>query len=415
MRLLLLLVLLAIPTEAWAQYFGQNKVPYERFDFQVMRTEHFDIYFYPEAKAAVTDAARMAEQWRARLGDVLGHELRGRQPVVLYASQPHFGQTNVVRGMIGEGTGGLTEFLKRRIVMPFTTSLGETDHVLGHEIVHAYQYDMGGEGAFRLPLWFIEGMAEYLSLGAEHTQTAMWMRDAALRESLPALNELNDPRRFPYRYGHAVWAYLAGRFGDRIVAPIYLAAAQHGDPLGAIEAVTGVGIDQLSADWHAAILQSAEPFTAADRGAGRAVFDRERSERGPLDVSPALSPDGKWLAFLSTRDVFSVDVYIADVESGRIVRRVTKTATNPHFESLQFIASAGAWDAASRRFAFTAVTGGRPSLTIIEPEGRARTEVVLDGMDEAWHPSWAPDGRSIVLAGLSGGVSDLFVYQTDTE
>ena len=41
-----------------AQYFGGNKVQYESFDFKIMRTEHFDIYFYPEKEEAAQQAAR---------------------------------------------------------------------------------------------------------------------------------------------------------------------------------------------------------------------------------------------------------------------------------------------------------------------------------------------------------------------
>jgi hypothetical protein len=411
MRIVLLVLLAAAPVPAWAQYFGQNKVQYEHFDFQVMRTDHFDIYHYPEEAAAVGDAARLAERWRTRLGAVLGHELRGRQPLVLYAGQPHFQQTNVIQGLIGEGTGGVTEFLQRRMVLPFTTSLGETSHVLGHELVHAFQYDIGGQGSLGLPLWFVEGMAEYLSLGADHPLTAMWLRDAALREKLPDIDDLDDPRLFPYRYGHALWAYLAGRFGEDVVVNIYIAATHtRGDALTAIAEVTGVDIKTLSADWHAAIRQAVAPVRDADRRPGRSLFGEEVDE-DTLNVSPAISPDGKWVAFLSTRDVFSVDLYLADGETGRIVRRLTKTATSPHFESLQFIASAGAWAADSRRFAFTAVSAGRPSLTVVDiGEGGGMDEHRLDEVQEAWHPSWSPDGKRIVFSGLAGGVSDLYIY-----
>lgn len=93
--------------DGFGQYFGQNKVQYERFDFQVLKTATFDIYHYPEEIEAVKDAARLAEQWRTRLAADLGFELPGRQPLVLYASHPHFTQTNVIGGLIGEGTGGL--------------------------------------------------------------------------------------------------------------------------------------------------------------------------------------------------------------------------------------------------------------------------------------------------------------------
>src|ERR671912_443021 len=188
-------IALAVAPVANAQYFGQNKVQYETFDFKVLTTEHFDIYYYPEEEAAVQLAARMAERWYARLSKLLRHELSGRQPLILYAAAPHFQQTNALAGEVGEGTGGVTEMFKRRIIMPFAGPLAETDHVLGHELVHAFQYDMAtrrdaqgnptGPGVMMLPLWFIEGMAEYLSPGPVEANTAMWVRDAARREKMP--------------------------------------------------------------------------------------------------------------------------------------------------------------------------------------------------------------------------------------
>ena len=60
----------------------------------------------------------MAERWRARLGQILHHELSGRQPLILYAAHPHFEQTNAIGGTIGEGTGGVTESIRRRVILP---------------------------------------------------------------------------------------------------------------------------------------------------------------------------------------------------------------------------------------------------------------------------------------------------------
>jgi hypothetical protein len=89
--------------------------------------------------------------------------------------------------VLGEGTGGVTEGARRRVVMPMAATLGDTDHVLGHELVHAFQYDLLGPNIEGLPLWFIEGMAEYMSLGPRDSQTAMWLRDAAIENRLPAI------------------------------------------------------------------------------------------------------------------------------------------------------------------------------------------------------------------------------------
>src|SRR4051812_44063735 len=199
---------------ASAQYFGRNKVQYKKLDFQVLKTEHFDIYFYPEEREGIDIAARMAERWHARLERLLAHQLRGRQPLVLYASHPDFEQTNAIQGELGEGTGGVTEPGRRRIVLPLGGPLTDTDHVIGHELVHAFQFDIttradappGQNGAERLPLWFIEGMAECLSLGPVDPNTAMWLRDAVrgsadskrAKEKLPAIQDLDNPKYFPY-------------------------------------------------------------------------------------------------------------------------------------------------------------------------------------------------------------------------
>src|SRR5512146_1285190 len=106
---LLAICALLLARQAHAQYFGQNKVQYRRFDFRILQTRHFDIYYYPEEQEVVYQAARMAERWYDHISRVLDHSLHDRQPLVLYASHPDFSQTNVVPDSPGEGTGGFTE------------------------------------------------------------------------------------------------------------------------------------------------------------------------------------------------------------------------------------------------------------------------------------------------------------------
>ena len=184
-----------------AQYFGRNKVQYEKFKFEILRTPHFDIHYYADEKPAAEDAARMLERWNARLSTLFNHPLSERKPIVLYADQPDFQQTNVISEQLDEGTGGVTESMLDRMVLPFTGSYAESDHVIGHEMVHVFQYDIvesksnTGASLERLPLWLVEGMAEYLSLGGEDSHTAMWLRDAVLRNDLPTIKQLNDGKR----------------------------------------------------------------------------------------------------------------------------------------------------------------------------------------------------------------------------
>ena len=413
--------LLVTAKDSSAQYFGQNKVQYQKLDFKVLRTEHFDIYFYPEERAGTEIAARMAERWYARLSKFFHHELRGRQPLILYASPTDFQQTNVIPGDLGEGTGGVTEPIRRRIVLPLAGPLGDTDHVLGHELVHAFQFDIttpvgapaGENGAERLPLWFIEGMAEYLSLGPVDPNTAMWMRDAARQERLPAIKDLDNPKYFPYRWGQAFWAYVGGTYGDDLIPLMLSTAGAAGDMNTVTKKVLGVDTKELSEAWHASLHKTYDPILAATTppsGAGRAVI-RGTEQRNGMNVGPALSPDGKWIAFLSSRGLLSVDLYVADAATGDVVRKLTSTATDPHVSSIEFIYSAGTWDSQSRQLAIATVASGRPALAIYDAlNGRKEREISIPGVDQVLNPTWAPDGHAVAFSGLSQGLSDLYVF-----
>ena len=78
--------------------------------------------------------------------------------------------------------------------------------------------------------------------------------------------------------------------------------------------------------------------------------------------------------------MLSIDLFVADAATGKIVRKLTSTASDPHFSSLQFIYSAGAWDAASQRIAIATVTSGRPALAIFDAQsGDKEREVPLVG------------------------------------
>ncbi len=424
--LVTLFCLLASSTTS-AQYFGRNKVQYEKFDFKVLTTEHFDIYFYPEEEAAVRLAAQMAERWYARLSKLLNHQLNGRQPLILYAAHPHFQQTNILSGEIGEGTGGVTESGKRRVILPFAGGLAETDHVLGHELVHAFQYDLAaqtdlqgrptGPGLQALPLWFIEGMAEYLSIGPVDANTAMWVREASFRNAMPSVDRLADPDFFPYRYGHAFWAYVAGRWGDRVVGEMLRATGPEGNIDAAISLVLGIDKETLTTEWHEATRQAfAATFetTSKPDAFGRAIVSRDTGG-GDLNLSPSLSPDGRRVVFLSERSLFSIDMYVADVATGKIGRKLVATTGDPHFDSLQFLSSAGDWAPDNRRFVFAALSAGQPVLTMVDADsGKRLREQKFAELGEIYNPAWSPDGKQIAFSALKGGVLDLFLFDLDS-
>jgi WD40 repeat protein len=426
-----LAIVFLVTSGAQAQsYFGRNKVQYKDFTFEVMKTDHFDIYFYPEEQESAARVARMAERWYARYSLLFGHEMRTRQPLVLYASHPDFEQTNVVGGSIEEGTGGVTEGIKRRVVLPMAGTLAETDHVLGHELVHAFQYDIAsqraaaqgggqgrGTGVENLPLWFIEGMAEYLSIGPVDAHTAMWIRDAARKEKLPTIADLDNPKYFPYRWGQALWAFIGGRWGDEVIPRIYRDALRSGDIDVALKNSTGLKAREVSAEWQAAIHAQDDPVLKANDRVGTFGTSLTGSDTSKLamNVSPSLSPDGKRIIYFSSRDMLSIGLYLAETTTGRIIRKLVDTTLDPHFSSLEFINSAGSWKSDSRQFVVGAIRGGKPELAIINVDnGGVAREIPFPKLGEILNPTWSPDGHSIAFSAITDGDTDLFVYDLDT-
>jgi len=421
--LLSLLFVLSFSQSAHAQYFGRNKVQWEDFDFKVLRTEHFDIYYYEDEAEAVEDIGRMAERWYGRLSGVFEHEFR-RKPIVLYANSADFQQTTTTSGLIGEGTGGFTDAFQNRVVLPLTGSYADNDHVLGHEIVHVFQYDIAASlsrerrrfNLNALPLWIVEGMAEYFSKGRYDPLTAMWIRDATDNDRLPGLRKLTrDPRYFPYRYGQALMAYIGGRYGDSAVINYFLAAGSYGLE-DASPRVLGISSDQLFEDWHAASRELYETtFLRRPQTLGAPLLGRQKT-RADLNIAPVLSPDGKWIAFLSTRELFSIDLFLADARTGEVVDRLVSSGTNPHYDALRFIDSAGGWSPDSRKLAIITFDRGDNRLTIVDVESRRIDRTIkVPGIDAMSNPAWSPDGRTIAMSVQINGSSDLFLFDVESQ
>jgi hypothetical protein len=415
----LVLTAVADVRPADAQYFGRNKVQYEKFDWRILKTDHFDLYFYPAESLRVHDAGRQEERWYGRLSDIFRHQF-DRKSIVLYADHPDFQQTNVVGDQLSEGTGGVTEGLRTRVVQPFTGVYADDEHVLGHELVHVFQYNVAetapGQGGLArlsaLPLWLIEGMAEYFSLGRNDAHTAMWMRDAVMRDKFPTIKQLTtDPRFFPYRYGQALWAYIGGRWGDRAVVDVYRTALRVGWDQALVRSL-GLSGDSLSKDWAAAnkafYAGQVTGRTHPD-SAGRLVI--QQKENSEYNVGPVLSADGRFLALFTTKtNLFGIDLVLADAATGRIIRRLAGPQSDGHFDAISFLQSSGAFSPDGERFAFIVYNDGNNEITILRTrDGHVERQFRPDAIGGVLNVAWSPDGRSIAFSGTKGGVSDLYL------
>jgi hypothetical protein len=424
---------IALPSApAGAQvYFGQNLVQYDRLNWRVLETEHFLVHYYPVEKEAAYDAARMAERSYARLSRLLQHQFREKKPIILFASRGDFAQSNVF-GDLGEGTGGVTDPLRQRMAQPFTGDYRSFEHVLMHEMVHAFQFDIfsrGRAGAnlqtlsqVNPPLWFMEGMAEFLSLGYGHPQTDAWVRDAAINGNLPSVRQMTErpDQFFPYRYGFSLWQYVGQRWGDQAVGEIMNAVPNLGIER-AFKRELGLSLEELSDEWKEAMQLKHLPQIAqlerARKFAQPLLTQRRTGGIADFYIAPALSPDGRNIAFISygnlLRGEVFPDLYLADAQTGKRIKRLVKSTTNADVEELRQLYSQSSFSPDGRLLAYTAQRRGKDVLYILDVRKRETIRRLDLPLEQVLSPTWSPDGRQLVMTGNVGGLTDLYLVNAD--
>jgi Tol biopolymer transport system component len=407
-----------------SQQFGRNKVVYDEFNFRVLETPNFRIHHYLEDEEEIMELAQLTERWYQRHLVIFQDTLETKIPVIFYNNHADFQQTTVIQQLVGVGTGGVTEGMRKRVVMPISPSRRQTNHVLGHELTHVHHFrlflgnghrGLGGRAMQNVPLWMTEGQSEYLSIGRNDTQTAMWMRDAVKHDNIPTLRDMTTRMQdfFPYRWGHAFWAYFTGHYGDGQIMPLFIATAQMGLER-AIDTLTGYSSDSLSALWANELRETYLPqMEGKQESVGEKLFDA--SNAGDMNIAPAISPDGENIIFISNMNVISIDFILASVREKEVTRRITNIVRDAHIDEYNYLESAGTWNPQGTHYALTTFSEGRNRLVIADLERRQIVNTIdIPGLHAFNNPDWSPDGERIVVSGLREGKSDLYAYNIET-
>ncbi len=417
---IILIGLFCIPTSSDAQYFGRNKPKYKDFDFKIFETPHFSIYYYDLDSTVITKYASWFETWYEVHSTTLGEKFDDRNPVILYNNHGDFQQNFIVNGNIDVGTGGVTEGLRNRIVLPIALTNDQSFHVIGHELVHAFQYNMilhsdsmSIQSLQNYPLWIIEGLAEYLSKGREDVQTSMWMRDAVLSDNLPELSKMDRPEYFPYRYGQAFWSFFAGMFGDQRIKPFFTSIGKFGFDIACKDEL-GIHPDTLSNIWQRTFKEHYKKQNTTSYVPGKKIITDDNA--GRINISPSVSPNGKYICFLSEKNLFTTDLFIAEASNGKIIKKLFSSAKEGHIDNLNSLESSGSWSPDSKKFAFTAFKKGQSTLIIKNVEsGKTEQELSFKDLPYFSNPSWSPDGKQLIVSGSKNGQTDLYLYTFKTK
>jgi Tol biopolymer transport system component len=425
---LLLLLLLTASSTVFAQffYFGRNKVQYTDFDWHVLRTDHFDIYYYADMKDLAEKGAFFAEEAFRMLEVKFNHSLSSRIPLIFYSSHLHFQQTNTTGGFIPEGVGGFFEFLKGRVVIPADGSIPQFRHVIRHELVHVFMHskvtrvlsDHRKTQDHYPPLWFVEGLAEYWSTTWD-SQAEMVMRDAVMSNIAVGLEDMDQiyGSFLMYKEGQNLLGYIAAHYGDEKVLLLMENFWKETTFNDVLKLTIGKSYKEFDEEWMYALkkqyyplLRSTDPPSHSSRklvaegfNAKPVVFEHD-STREVFFVGNRTGYTGIYRKNLNDRDPESKATCIIEGEQTDEFEAFHPMRSRIDISpsgSLAFVTKSGEQDVLHL---YDVITGDMTSTFRF-------TQLVSIGS-----VSWAPDHTQLVFSAIDrSGQCDLYILNTDTQ
>ena len=412
-------------------YYGQSKVRYDKFDWFIYRTDHFEIFYYPALEPHLQRIASYAESAYQHISGELQHDLADRVPLVVFKTESEF-QENNISPDTPEGVLAFAEPERNRMVLPIDEPNDRLYALIVHELTHIFEFNIIPRGLISqgLPLWVDEGLAEYMT-GDWIPGDRMEVRDAALTDNVPKMSRLYSAPlagRAPYALGHATFEFIESRWGKEGLRTFLFALRKSvlGGGETAYEEALKLTPEDFDDQFDRYLKERFKPFRDKQRAAdyGRNIApDPERSLfSGTVSIAPSPSGDLLAAAAFNPKDL-ELDIILISAHDGQLIRNMTSGLDQDRgFERIGlpgghrgYFVPWMAWAPVGDRLAFFARTEKSKSLIVQNVvSGRTEKRFLLEQVDGPESPAFSPDGRKVAFAAMAEGLSDIYVVDIES-
>lgn len=427
-----LLPALAHAQTPFVPYYGKNRVKYDKFNWSIYTTDHFEIFYYPELEPHLQRIAGYAESAYQHVSSELKHDLAFRIPLILYKTQSEFQQQNISGDELPEGVLAFAEPGRDRMVLPIDEPPDQLYHTITHELTHVFEFDIIPRGLVSsgLPLWVDEGLADYMA-GGWNPLDLMQVRDAAISDNVPHMSVLEtEPLsgRLPYSMGHATFEFIQSRWGMEGLRQFLFSLRKSviGGGESAYEEALKLKPDEFDDAFERYLKDRFKPFRDKELPSdyGKNLAPKRGHTPFVTVVSIEPSPTGDLIAAVAgNRKDQELDIILVSTKDGQVVRNLTSGFDkNRGFE---YIATAGglrgnlvpwiSWSPVGDQLAYFVRTEKQKTLIVQNVvNGKTVHRFELKTVDMPESPSFSPDGKRVAFAALSKAVSDIFVIDLAT-
>ena len=415
-------------------YFGKNNIHYDKFEWHIYTTDHFEIYYYPELEKHLERVAGYAESAYQQVSADLKHDLSFKVPLILFKTHSEFEQENVDPGAAQEGVGAFAEPVRQRMVMPIDDPPDQLYGLIVHELTHQFEFDIIPQSLIRrsVPLWVNEGLSDY-ERGQWSATDLMQVRDAAVADIVPKMSEMegygnSGNALLVYNLGHAVFEFIEAKFGKEGIRQFLFSLRKSviGGGEDAYEEALKMKKDEFDQAFERYLKDRFKPFRDKERPAdyGRDLAPNQEKTDFAEALSIAPSPSGDLIAAVTiNRKDRELDIVLLSAKDGSIVRNLTggfdKDMGFDHLVQRgerTNIMPWMAWSPKGDRIAYFVRTEKERTLIVQNVLTKNIEErIAMKSVDEPESPCFAPDGRTIAFAALRGAIGDIYTVDLETQ
>ncbi len=419
----LLIILFALLFAEEGYSFGKNKVQYEKLTWNYHSLPFIDSYFHQNQDALPFITAAWVLKDYEQVSKYFNYHHKRKVPLIVMGSPTLFEQTNVTQGLIPEGVGGFTESMKNRIVIPFSGDYQEYRHVMHHELVHAFQFgvifESAGQalmrgGSAQLPLWFAEGLAEFLSSGWDKSADMFMMDQVVYNEVAPPGPALGG--YMSYKGGQSFFYFLWSIGGDEKFMKMLNRFRLSKKAIIAIEDTYDETLEDLGKMWIQQLKQIYWPEIGhrLDADFNSLPITDHIEQRAYVNIKPKITANGEKIAFYS--DIKDNPGIVLVDSTGKKIQHISQFGNGSFFESFQPFRSGFTFSPDGQKIAFITKASGKNDIRIKDlTTGKVTRKISFRKLKAISSLDWDMSGRNLLFTGLSTDRGDLYLYDLNKD
>ena len=292
------------------QDFGQNRVQKKEFNWKVLTSANFELYYYGDSQTIANNSLIYAESEFERLTGLLGYSPYSRTKVFFYSSPSDMFQSNANLNLSGDINSIESNLSKSKIEIAYTGDATSFKKELINKISEIFVYEMLYGGSLKdalqssilltLPEWFISGVSAYAANGWSNEMDD-FMRDAILTKRMKKPEKISGIEAT--LFGQSILNFIAERYGKDNISNILNLTRIIRNEQTSIGSTLGTSYNRFLKEWRDYYAGMATPLTAS-YFSPRTDFRISGLNQGKNDkiVSAKLSLDQKFIAYVSNDD-----------------------------------------------------------------------------------------------------------------